>query len=115
MPVKEKLFDLGSFCEVPGNNCNTIFLQRAWKSVPKIEQVLDLSRTLETALDFLISGKKTTDSFTAPLQSNPTIKQVTLRLAKCDTQQLHCLNTMLDSWRIDRVPGEGLNRDAILA
>ena len=115
MPVKEKLFDLGSFSEVPGDNCNTIISQRARKSAPKIEQVLDLSRTLETALDFLIFGEATTDSVTALLQSNPNIKQVTLRLAKCDTQQLHCLNSLLDTWRIDRVPGEGLNRDAILA
>lgn len=115
MPVKEKLFAPGSFCEVPGNNCNTIISQRARKSVPEIEQVLDLSRTLETALDFLIFGKETTDFVTALPKSNPTIKHITQRLAKCDTEQLHCVNSLLDTWRIDRVSGEGLNRDAILA
>lgn len=40
MPVKEKLFDLDSFYEVAGRNCNTIISQRAGKSVPKIEQLL---------------------------------------------------------------------------
>lgn len=113
--MKEKFSDLGDFCEVAGLNYNTIISQRARKSVPKIEQLLDMSRTLETALDFLISGKETTDSVTALLKSNPTIKHITLRLTKCDTQQLHCLNSLLDTWRIDRMPGEGLNRDAILA
>lgn len=83
--------------------------------VPNLELASAFAEALEVSLDYLVSGKETTDSFTRMLKSNPTIKHITQRLTKCDAEQLHCVNSLLDTWRIDRVPGEGLNRDAILA
>jgi transcriptional regulator with XRE-family HTH domain len=113
--MKEKFSDLGDFCEVAGLNYNTIISQRQRKSVPKIEQLIDMSKALETALDYLISGKESSDPLTLILNSNPTIKNLTFRLTRCDTEQLHCVNSLLNTWRIDRMPGEGVSQGAILA
>ena len=113
--MKEKFSDLGDFCEVAGLNYNTIISQRQRKSVPKIEQLIDMSKALETALDYLISGKESSDPLTLILNSNPTIKNLTFRLTRCDTEQLHCVNSLLNTWRIDRMPGEGLTPGAHLA
>jgi hypothetical protein len=113
--MKEKFSDLGDFCKIAGLNYNTVISQRQRRSVPKIEQLLDMSKTLETGLDYLVSGKETSDSLTLLLKSNPTIKHLTYRLTLCDANQLHCLNTLLDTWRIDRMPGEGMTPGAHLA
>ena len=107
---------LTQLCEMePGLVYRTLTQQRTRNILPNVETLALLAGVLETSIDFLISGKETSDSITSLLKSNPTIKHLTLRLTKCDTQQLHCLNSLLDTWRIDRMPGEGLNRDAILA
>lgn len=113
--MKEKFSDLGEFCKAAGLNYNTIISQRQRKSVPKIEQLLDMSRTLETALDYLISGRESSDPLTLILNTNLIIKNLTYRLTKCDAEQLHCVNSLLDTWRIDRMPGEGVSQGAILA
>ncbi|MGE0075908.1 MAG: hypothetical protein AB7S52_11825 [Sphaerochaetaceae bacterium] len=105
------------FCSQTNGKINfgTWSNKKSLGKVPNLELASAFAEALSVSLDFLISGKETSDPLTLLLKSNPTIKQITLRLAKCDTQQLHCLNSLLDTWRIDRVPGEGLNRDAILA
>lgn len=105
------------FCSQTNGKINfgTWSNKKSLGKVPNLELASVFAEALSVSLEYLISGKETSDPLTSLLKSNPTIKHITLRLIKCDTQQLHCLNSLLDTWRIDRMPGEGLNRDAILA
>lgn len=107
---------LTQVCEKePGLVYRTLTQQRTRNILPNVETLVLLAGVLETSIDYLISGKETTDPLTTLLQSNPTIKHIAFRLTKCDTQQLHCVNSLLDTWRIDRMPGEGMSQGAILA
>ncbi|WP_422477257.1 hypothetical protein [Pleomorphochaeta sp. DL1XJH-081] len=96
-------------------NFGTWSNKKSLGKIPNLELASAFAEALGVSLDYLISGKETTDPLTTLLQSNPTIKHIAFRLTKCDTQQLHCVNSLLDTWRIDRMPGEGMSPGAILA
>lgn len=93
----------------------TLTQQRTRNILPNVETLALLAKALDTSIDYLVSGEENADTITKFLRANKPIRDLAYRLTLCDAEQLHCVNSLLDTWRIDRVPGESKKQGVILA
>ncbi len=93
----------------------TLTQQRTRNILPNVETLALLAKALDTSIDYLISGEENADTITKFLRANKPIRDLAYRLTLCDAEQLHCVNSLLDTWRIDRMPGEAKKQGVILA
>jgi len=113
--MKKKFSALGDFCKDARLNYNTIISQRQRKSVPKIDQLVDMSKALGVSTDFLITGVDFTDPLTQIIRNNKAVSHLAYRLTQCKVEQLSIINSMLDTWGIDKGPREYSKQGKILA
>lgn len=113
--MKKKFSALGDFCKDARLNYNTIISQRQRKSVPKIDQLVDMANALATSIDYLVNGKEQVDTLSKYFKNNPEMLELAHRITLCKNEQLQCLNTLLDTWGIDKGPGEYPKQGKILA
>jgi transcriptional regulator with XRE-family HTH domain len=108
--MRRSNLSLGEFSERSGIPYNTLVTQRTRKSIPKIEQLVDMAHTLETSVDYLVTGKETIDPLFSLLKANKPVRDLAHRLSHCETSHLHAIDVLLDTWRIEDAPGEAYGR-----
>jgi len=113
--MKARFPDLIEFCKVTGLNYNTIISQRQRKIVPKIDQLIHMAKALETTIDYLVTGKEQIDTLAKHFNNNSEMIKFANRITLCTKSQILFLNNMLDTWGIDKEPGEFEEQDEVLA
>lgn len=108
---RETIGDLSSKSGIP---YNTIITQRTRRTIPKIEQLVEMSIALGTTIDFLVTGNNPEDEISRELKQNPPAKFLAQRILFCSPPQLHALGVILDSWNIEVPLGKSLGRGTMI-
>lgn len=95
--LKEKFTDIGEFCDATKLSYNTVISQRARKSVPKIEQLLDMTSVLGVPLDFLVTGAdpKPAPKIMTTFTESKTLMSIAHALAVADQRQIDAVQLIL--------------------
>ncbi|MDN5334522.1 MAG: hypothetical protein PWP59_1784 [Sphaerochaeta sp.] len=96
--------NLKEFSQTSGVPYDTMVTQRVRKSVPKLSQLLDMAHSLDSSVEYLMTGSSVEDPLSALLMKNTELKDTTVRLTYCNHVQLTTVNMLLDTWGIASNP-----------
>ena len=106
---------LTELCESkPGLIYRTLTQQRTRNILPNVETLALLAEALNVSLDFLVSGRKEVDAITKHFKHDSEMIKFANRITLCTKSQILFLNNMLDTWGIDKEPGEFEEQDEVL-
>ena len=91
---------LGDFCKQADINYNTVSYQRVRRALPKIEQLLSMSKVLGLSVEELVYGKKTKET---PIEFTPRVMNIATRCMTANEEDLTLVERIL---RIDSYDGE---------
>jgi len=113
---QEKGLTILKICELdPSLVYKTITQQRTREILPNIGALVSIAEVFNVTVDFLVTGKDSDNPVLSMLKENKTVYDLTFRLSSCSAEKLHCVNSLLDTWGIDRVPGESQRLGRVLA
>jgi len=113
---QEKGLTILKICELdPSLVYKTITQQRTREILPNIGALVSIAEVFNVTVDFLVTGKDSDNPFLSMLKENKTVYDLTFRLSSCSAEKLHCVNSLLDTWGIDREPGESPRLGRVLA
>lgn len=113
--VQQKQMNLGEFSKSSSVPYNTLVTQRTRKSVPKTEQLIEMASTLGTSIDYLVTGRESLNQTHDPFRSNQHLRDLLGRIIHCNSKQVLCLHSLMDTWGVGRSPGENHPGDVALA
>ena len=96
--LRQRNINIGEMCLRTNISYNTLITQRTRKSIPKIEQLCDMAKALNTSLDYLVTGQEYQDELFAELQKDKELKDTCSKISLCSNEHLSIINTMLASW-----------------
>ena len=96
--LRQRRINIGEMCLRTNISYNTLITQRTRKSIPKIEQLCDMAKALNTSLDYLVTGEEYQDPLFAKLQNDEELKATCSKISLCSNEHLSIINTMLASW-----------------
>jgi hypothetical protein len=95
---ERKLIDV---CAESGIPYDTLITQRTRKSIPKVEQLIDMAVALGVSLDRLVIGKEfKEDPIAKSINEDQTLKILFSRIIDCTPVQRKAIGVMLDTWGI---------------
>jgi hypothetical protein len=102
--LEVKGLNLKEFSQSSGVPYDTMVTQRVRKSVPKLSQLLDMAHSLDSSVEYLMTGSSVEDPLSALLKKNPELKDTAVRLTYCNHVQLTTVNMLFDTWGIAANP-----------
>lgn len=98
--LSERGINLRVFSLVSGVPYDTMVTQRTRRSVPKLGQLIDMAKALDSTMEYMIMGTAVEDPLFTLLRENRKLKTIATRLTYCDQSQLATINMIIDSWGV---------------
>jgi transcriptional regulator with XRE-family HTH domain len=93
---------ISDFCEVSGISYDTYYTQKARGTLPKIDQLLKMSRTLDIPVEELVDGTTSlTPKESAQLRDHEEVMRIANELLKASRDKLEVVEKLIESWNLD--------------
>lgn len=100
--IRDQFGTITEFCEVAEISYDTFISQRTRGNIPKIDQLLKMSRTLDIPVEELVDGTTSlTPKESAQLREHEEVMKIANELLKASKDKLEIVEKLIESWHLD--------------